>query len=107
MKFSGVRSTGPATRLVRVLCSCFHTILIWWEPLFLNASLVVPEFPGTSGHRCVHSSVARYEAVCISAHQADSGSSVQGEGQRYFLHPGSQVLTSGLPAEVPETIASA
>ncbi len=37
IKLSGVHSTGPATRLVRVLHSCFRTLLIWWDPLFLQS----------------------------------------------------------------------
>ncbi len=44
-------------------------------------TLVLPELPGTSGHRCVRSPLAGHEAVRISARQADSGSSVQGEGE--------------------------
>ncbi len=45
-------------------------------------ALVLPEFPSTSGHRCVRSTLARHEAVLVSARQADSGSPVQGEGDR-------------------------
>ncbi len=30
-----IRSTGPATRLIRVSHSCFHTLLIWRNPTFL------------------------------------------------------------------------
>ncbi len=125
-------------------------------------TLVLPEFPSTSGHRCVHSYMAGHEAVRVSSHQADSSSFVQGEGEwclsttrspvlaipavvpgadsssvsaplgdsNYkgpalsasrqdlapstrdleavgMAHPGPQVLTSGLPAEVQETITSA
>ncbi len=39
MKLSGVRSTGPATRLVRVSRSCFRTLLIWRDPLFLRSGV--------------------------------------------------------------------
>ncbi len=46
------------------------------------STLVLPEFPSTSGHRCFRSPVSRLEAVCVSAHQVDSGSTVQGEGER-------------------------
>ncbi len=39
-------------------------------------TLVPPEFPGTSGHRCARSPLAGKEAVHVSACQADSGSPV-------------------------------
>ncbi len=39
-------------------------------------TLVLPELPGTSEHRCVRSPLAGHEAVRVSACQADSGSSV-------------------------------
>ncbi len=45
-------------------------------------ALVLPEFPGTFGHRHVCPSLAKRETVCISASQANSGSPVQGEGER-------------------------
>ncbi len=45
-------------------------------------ALVLPEFPGTSGHRCVRPSLAERETVRVSASQADSGSPVQCEGER-------------------------
>ncbi len=41
-------------------------------------ALVLPKFPGNSGHR----SVAEHETVRVSASQADSGSPMQGEGER-------------------------
>ncbi len=44
-------------------------------------ALVIPEFPGTLGHRCVRPSLAERETVCVSASQANSGSPVQGEGE--------------------------
>ncbi len=44
-------------------------------------TLVLPDLPGTSGHRCLRSPLARHEVVRISALQADSGSSVQGKGE--------------------------
>ncbi len=46
-------------------------------------ALVPPKFSGGSGHRCVRPSVAEYETVRVSASQADSGSPMQGEGERY------------------------
>ncbi len=45
-------------------------------------ALILPEFPGTSGHRRVCPSLAEREAVCVSASQANSGSPLQGEGER-------------------------
>ncbi len=45
-------------------------------------TLVLPEFPCTSGHRCACSPLAGQEAVRVSASQADSGSPVQVEGER-------------------------
>ncbi len=45
-------------------------------------ALVLPKFPVDSGHRCVRPSVAEHETVCVSASQADSGSPMQGEGER-------------------------
>ncbi len=39
MKLSGVHSTGPATRLVSVSRSCFRTLLIWRDPLFLRSGV--------------------------------------------------------------------
>ncbi len=55
-------------------------------------ALVLPEFPGTSGHRYVRSPLAGHEAVRVSARQADSGSSVQGEGERCLFPTRSPVL---------------
>ncbi len=55
-------------------------------------ALVLPEFPGTSGHRCIHPSLAEYETVRVSASQADSGSPVQGEGERCSSPTHSPVL---------------
>ncbi len=45
-------------------------------------TFIIPEFPSTSGHRCVCSAMAEPETVYIFACQADSGSPVQGEGER-------------------------
>ncbi len=47
-------------------------------------ALVLPKFPDDSGHRCVRPSMAERETVCISASQADSGSPMQGEGERFL-----------------------
>ncbi len=55
-------------------------------------ALVLPEFPGTSEHRCVCSPLAGHEAVRVSAHQADSSSPVQGEGERCLSSTRSPVL---------------
>ncbi len=44
-------------------------------------ALVLPEFPGTSGHRRVCSSLAERETVRVSASKANSCSPVQGEGE--------------------------
>ncbi len=55
-------------------------------------ALVLPEFPSTSGHRCIHPSLAEYETVRVSASQADSGSPVQGEGERCSSPTHSPVL---------------
>ncbi len=35
MRQLSIRSTGPATRLIRVSRSCFRTLLIWRDPTFL------------------------------------------------------------------------
>ncbi len=45
-------------------------------------ALVLPKFPDDSGHRCVRPSVAERQAVCVSADKADSGSTMQSEGER-------------------------
>ncbi len=45
-------------------------------------ALVLPEFPDDSGHRCVRPSVAECQSVCVSANKADSGSTMQSEGER-------------------------
>ncbi len=38
-----IRSTGPATRLIRVSRSCFHTLLIWRNPTFLQSGVRMGE----------------------------------------------------------------
>ncbi len=45
-------------------------------------ALVLPEFPDDSGHRCVHPSVAECQSVRVSANKADSGSTMQSEGEQ-------------------------
>ncbi len=45
--------------------------------------LVLPEFPNDSGHRCVRPSVAECQSVRISTNKADSGSTMQSEGEQY------------------------
>ncbi len=39
MKLLGFRSTGPATRLIRVLRICFRTLLIWQNPLLIQSGV--------------------------------------------------------------------
>ncbi len=55
-------------------------------------ALVLLEFPGTSGHRGACSPLAGEETVRVSASQADSGSPVQGEGERCLSPTRSPVL---------------
>ncbi len=45
-------------------------------------ALVLPEFPDDSGHRCVLSPMAECQSVRVSANKADSGSTMQSEGER-------------------------
>ncbi len=45
-------------------------------------ALVLPEFPDDSGHRCVRPSVAECQSVRVSANKADSGSTMQSEGEQ-------------------------
>ncbi len=45
-------------------------------------ALVLPEFPDDSGHRCVRPSVAECQSVRVSTNKADSGSTMQSEGER-------------------------
>ncbi len=39
MRLLRIRSTGPATHLIRVSRSCFHTLLIWRNPTFLRSGV--------------------------------------------------------------------
>ncbi len=45
-------------------------------------ALVLPEFPDDSGHRCIRPPVAECQSVRISANKADSGSTMQSEGEQ-------------------------
>ncbi len=45
-------------------------------------ALVLPEFPDDSGHRCVRPPMAECQSVRVSANKADSGSTMQSEGER-------------------------
>ncbi len=43
---------------------------------------LVLEFPDDSGHRCVHPPMAECQSVRVSTNKADSGSTMQSEGER-------------------------
>ncbi len=45
-------------------------------------ALVIPKFPDDSGHRCVRPPMAECQSVRVSANKADSGSTMQSEGER-------------------------
>ncbi len=45
-------------------------------------ALVLPEFPDDSGHRCIRPPMAECQSVHVSANKADSGSTMQSEGER-------------------------
>ncbi len=45
-------------------------------------ALVLPKFPDDSGHRCIRPLMAECQSVCVSANKADSGSTMQSEGER-------------------------
>ncbi len=45
-------------------------------------ALVLPEFPDDSGHRCVRPPMAEIQSARVSANKADSGSTMQSEGER-------------------------
>ncbi len=45
-------------------------------------ALVLPEFPDDSGHRCIRPPMAECQSVRVSANKADSGSTMQSEGER-------------------------
>ncbi len=47
-----------------------------------SAALVLPKFPDDSGHRCVRPPMAECQSVRVSANKADSGSTMQSEGER-------------------------
>ncbi len=109
MKELRLHPTVPATRLIRVPRSCCRYLLMWRDPVFLQSgvrmgaihrrhmikksgggplcfsrvipvpALVLPEFPDDFGHRC---SMAECQSVRVSANKADSGSTMQSEGER-------------------------
>ncbi len=45
-------------------------------------ALVLPKFPDDSGHKCVRPPMAECQSVRVSANKADSGSTMQSEGER-------------------------
>ncbi len=45
-------------------------------------TLVLPKFPDDSGHRCIRPPVTECQSVRVSANKADSGSTMQSEGER-------------------------
>ncbi len=45
-------------------------------------ALDLPEFPDDSGHRCVRPPMAECQSVRVSTNKADSGSTMQSEGER-------------------------
>ncbi len=45
-------------------------------------ALVLPQFPDDSRHRCVRPPMAECQSVRVSANKADSGSTMQSEGER-------------------------
>ncbi len=58
-----------------------------WTSLLLTRvipvpALVLPKFPDDSGHRRVRPLMAECQSVCVSANKADSGSTMQSEGER-------------------------
>ncbi len=52
------------------------------EPSDGIPALVLPEFPDDSRHRCVRPPMAECQSVRVSANKADSGSTMQSEGER-------------------------
>ncbi len=56
-----------------------------WKEEFL-------EFPDDSGHRCVRPPMAECQSVGVSANKADSGSTMQSEGERCPSHSHSPIL---------------
>ncbi len=55
-------------------------------------ALVLPEFPDDSGHRCVRPPMAECQSVRVSANKADSGSTMQSEGERCLSPSHSPIL---------------
>ncbi len=54
---------------------------LFWHIIPVPA-LVLPEFPDDSRHRCVRPPMAECQSVRVSANKADSGSTMQSEGER-------------------------
>ncbi len=54
---------------------CFSRVI-------LVPALVLPEFPNDSRHRCIRPPMAECQSVRVSANKADSGSTMQREGER-------------------------
>ncbi len=48
-------------------------------------TLVLPEFPDDSGHRCIRPPVAECQSVHVSTNKADSGSAMQSKGEQCRL----------------------
>ncbi len=55
-------------------------------------ALVLLEFPDDSGHRCVRPPMAKCQSVRVSANKADSGSTMQSEGERCLSPSHSPIL---------------
>ncbi len=49
-----IRSTGLATRLIRVSRSCFCTLLIWQDPTFLQSGVRIGEIHRCNSHMVTH-----------------------------------------------------
>ncbi len=45
MRLLGIRSTGTAIRLIRVLRNCCRSLLIWWDPTFLQSRVRLGVIP--------------------------------------------------------------
>ncbi|CAM4308209.1 unnamed protein product [Leuciscus chuanchicus] len=72
-------------------------------PLFISGvipmpALVLPEPSSSVGDRCIRPPMADAETLCLPAHQADPGGSVQSEGERSPPPSGSPILA--VPAMV-------
>ncbi len=54
MRLLRIRSTGLATRLIRVSRSCFCTLLIWQDPTFLRRGVRTGEIHRCDSHMVTH-----------------------------------------------------